>query len=132
MASVYDGVDAVQMFIELFTIMCNETPFGKGLKEKGLTVLYDVHDPETKMYLDGDNIITGTDCDKYTPMLIMSMSADTVHKYWLKKLALPIALAKGRIKTKGPMNKMLALTPIMKPGFEVYPKLCKKYGVPIN
>ena len=61
----------------------------------------------------------------------MELSGDTVHKYWLKQISLPVALATQKIKSKGSIPKVLKLLPYLKPVFEAYPSYCKKYNLPI-
>ena len=36
------------------------------------------------------------------PEIVMSMEADTAHKFWLGKVNVTMALAKGQMKAKGP------------------------------
>ena len=42
---------------------------------------------------------------------------------------MPVALAKGLIKVKGPMPKVLKLLPLLKPAFRAYPEHARKYGI---
>ena len=51
------------------------------------------------------------------PEVVMSMEADTAHRFWLGKVNVTVALARGQIKAKGPVAKILALT---KPVFPRY------------
>ena len=62
----------------------------------------------------------------------MTLSGDTCHKFWLKHVSMPIALAKGLIKAKGPMPKVLKLLPLLKPAYEMYPEHAKSHGLPIE
>ena len=40
--------------------------------------------------------------------------ADVAHRFWLGKVNVTIALARGQIKTKGPVAKVLSLAPLVK------------------
>ena len=62
----------------------------------------------------------------------MTLSGDTCHQFWLKQIAMPIALAKGLIKAKGPMPKILKLLPLLKPAYEAYPDWAPSHGLPVG
>jgi hypothetical protein len=48
------------------------------------------------------------------------MEADTAHRFWLGKINITVALARGQIKAKGPVAKILKLVPLVKPVFPRY------------
>jgi hypothetical protein len=50
----------------------------------------------------------------------MSMEADTAHRFWLGKVNVTVALARGQMKAKGPVAKILKLVPLVKPVFPRY------------
>jgi len=54
------------------------------------------------------------------PEVIMTMDADTAHRFWLGKVNVTMALARGQIKAKGPVAKILKLVPLVKPVFPRY------------
>ncbi len=54
------------------------------------------------------------------PEVVMSMDADTAHRFWLGKVNVPMALARGQMKAKGPVAKVLKLLPLVKPVFPRY------------
>jgi hypothetical protein len=54
------------------------------------------------------------------PEVEMSMEADTAHRFWLGKVNVTVALARGQIKAKGPVAKILKLVPLTKPVFPRY------------
>jgi hypothetical protein len=56
------------------------------------------------------------------PNVEMFMTADTANLFWLGKLNLPVAMAKGQVRTKGPVAKILKLAPIAKEFFPSYRK----------
>jgi putative sterol carrier protein len=57
------------------------------------------------------------------PEIVMSMEADTAHKFWLGKVNVTMALAKGQMKAKGPVAKILKLVPLVKPVFPRYKQM---------
>lgn len=48
------------------------------------------------------------------------MSAAFAHSFWLGKENPTRALLQGKIKAKGPVEKVLKLLPVIKPAFEIY------------
>jgi putative sterol carrier protein len=60
--------------------------------------------------------------------VIMSMAADTAHRFWLGKVNVTVALARGQIKAKGPVAKILKLVPLMKPVFPRYEQMLEEAG----
>jgi putative sterol carrier protein len=131
--AIFKDTKMVQdLFGELWTKMINETEFGKKLKESELSILFMTEDPEVVMYIDINGPLFGEEAKAKTPVVIMKMSGDTVHKFWLKQINVPKALALRQIKAKGPVGKILQILPLLKPGFALYPEYCKKYNLPMN
>lgn len=46
------------------------------------------------------------------PEVVLTMDADTAHRFWLGELNPAVALASGDIQTRGPASKILALIPL--------------------
>ena len=121
-----------EIFGEIWTRLINEEGLGEKLKENNLSVLYRIHDPEMVMYLDFEGVLFGKEAEAKKPTVVESMDSDIVHKFWLKKLNVPKALALRQIKAKGPVTKLLQLLPLLKPAQEIYPEYCKKYNLPME
>jgi len=128
---VFKDVSVVKdIFGDLWSTMIKKTDFGPKMKESNISVLYIVSNPDVAMYVDGDTVKWDEEAKNMNATITMTMSADTVHKFWLKKLNLPKALATRQIKTKGPVPKILKLLPFLKPGYPLYKEYCKKYNLP--
>ncbi|MFI6937359.1 SCP2 sterol-binding domain-containing protein [Streptomyces sp. NPDC050287] len=54
------------------------------------------------------------------PDVRMSMSADNGNKFWRGEYNVAVGLAKGQVKAKGPVSKILKLLPIAKPVYPLY------------
>lgn len=121
---------AKDLFGELWTKMVKETEFGPRLKEENMSILFVCHDPEITMYVDANGPLFDEDAQDKTATVTMKMAADTAHKFWLKKLNVPKALALRQIKAKGPVGKILQLLPLLRPGQALYPDYCKKFNLP--
>ena len=72
-----------------------------------------IHFHEPKLTVDdgGDN--PNADVKLFMP-------ADIADKYWRGEYNLAVGLAKGQVKAKGPVNKILKLVPLTKPLFPMY------------
>jgi hypothetical protein len=62
------------------------------------------------------------------PEVVMTMDADTAHKFWLGKVNVTVALARGQMKAKGPVAKILKLLPLTKGVFPRYKKMLEDTG----
>ncbi len=62
------------------------------------------------------------------PEVVMTMDADTAHRFWLGKVNVTVALARGQMKAKGPVAKILKLVPLTKPIFPRYRAILEKSG----
>jgi hypothetical protein len=49
------------------------------------------------------------------PEVVLAMDADTAHRFWLGKVNVTVALARGQISARGPVAKILKLVPLVKP-----------------
>jgi hypothetical protein len=54
------------------------------------------------------------------PNVELFMTADTGNRFWLGKVILPVALAKGQVRAKGPVAKLLTVLPMAKSLFGPY------------
>ncbi len=49
------------------------------------------------------------------PEVVLAMDADTAHRFWLGKVNVTVALARGQISARGPVAKILKLVPLIEP-----------------
>jgi SCP-2 sterol transfer family len=54
------------------------------------------------------------------PEVVLQMDADVAHRFWLGEVNVAVALAKGDVRARGPVAKILAVVPLVKPGFPRY------------
>jgi putative sterol carrier protein len=64
------------------------------------------------------------------PEVVMTMDADIAHKFWLGQVNVTVALARGQMKAKGPVAKILKLLPLTKTVFPRYKLLLEQGGRP--
>jgi hypothetical protein len=112
--------------------LINETEFGAKLKENEITLLFVINEPDVVMYVDEKGPLFSDEAKAKVPVITMLMSGDMVHKFWLKQVNIPKALALRQIKAKGPVNKVLQILPMLKPGQALYPDYCKKFNLPLE
>lgn len=62
------------------------------------------------------------------PVVEMFMKADVGHRFWLGKVNISIALAKGEMRAKGPVPKILKLVPLAKGLFPKYREKLEQDG----
>lgn len=120
---------------ELFEKLLADPEFGPKFVQSDIVVKFNITEPNDKLWVtpgDGKRgeVIWGD--PELKPTIEMTLSGDTCHKFWLKHIAMPIGLAKGLIKAKGPMPKILKLLPLLKPAYEIYPDHAKAHGLSIE
>jgi hypothetical protein len=64
------------------------------------------------------------------PELVMTMDADTAHRFFLGEVNVAVALARGEIEADGPVAKVLKLVPLVKPFFPRYRAQLEETGEP--
>ncbi|WP_431235573.1 hypothetical protein ACQ856_03220 [Mycolicibacterium psychrotolerans] len=94
-----------------------------GPKLKGANIVMRViyTDPDCEMtmaFRDDYQVIPGPTDVK--PDVTLLMRGDTADQFWRGEYNLAIGLAKGQVKAKGPVNKILKLVPLTKPLFPMY------------
>jgi putative sterol carrier protein len=62
------------------------------------------------------------------PEVVMTMKSDTAHRFWLGQVNVTMAIARGEIKPKGPVAKILKLVPLTKPVFPRYKAMLERMG----
>jgi len=114
---VYDTIG------KLFAELADDEELAPKFRKANTIVQYDYREPESVITVrlqedqpgDVDFGETGME-----PEVVMSMEADTAHRFWLGKVNVTVALARGQIKAKGPVAKILKLVPLTKPVFPRY------------
>jgi hypothetical protein len=131
MAVFKDTEQMYEVLGGLFTsLMENEAVLIKFLDAK-ITILYEINDPKGQIWLAPSHGVVCGPCDA-TPDVTMWISGDDCHRFWLKELKLPVAIAMRKIKTKGSLPKVLKMLPLLGPAYEAYPDIARKHGLPIK
>ncbi len=84
-----------------------------------MRVIYTNPDCELTVALRDDfQVICGP--SDLAPDVTMTMPADVADQFWRGNYNLTVGLAKGQVKAKGPISKILRLVPLTKPLFPMY------------
>jgi putative sterol carrier protein len=98
------------------------------LQESGVILQITYSDPDAVLTIDfaGGEVHEGQ--VSVRPNVEMFMSADSGNQFWLGQLNLSVAMAKGQVRTKGSVSKILKLVPIAKDLFPSYRKALEEDG----
>jgi putative sterol carrier protein len=126
-----DAQDVYDTMGKLFVDLSKDEELGPKFRKANTIVQYDYREPEStitcRLYEDqpGDVDFGETEME---PDVVMSMEADTGHLFWLGRVNVTTALARGQIKATGPVAKILKLVPLTKPVFPRYKEQLEVQG----
>jgi putative sterol carrier protein len=118
-----DAQEVYEVIGKLFADLADDEELAPKFRRANTIVQYDYTDPESVITVrlqedqPGDVEFGDTQME---PEVVMSMEADTAHRFWLGKVNVTVALARGQIKARGPVAKILKLVPLTKPVFPRY------------
>ena len=123
MAYFKDAQEVYDTIGKLFADLAEDEEMAPKFRKANTIVQYQYRDPESTVTVrlqedqPGEVDFGETEME---PEVEMSMEADTAHRFWLGKVNVTVALARGQIKAKGPVAKILKLVPLTKPIFPRY------------
>ncbi|MDZ4835726.1 MAG: SCP2 sterol-binding domain-containing protein [Candidatus Melainabacteria bacterium] len=128
--SVFSSTEELYVVMEelWFWIKNNPEMSAELLKSK-LVVRFNYKNPDGCLTVDGSDgkelRITSGECE-LKPDVVMQMQSDFAHQFWLGNVNVPVALISGKIVSRGPVNKALALLPTIKPAWQIYPGIAEE------
>ena len=126
-----DADEVYQYLGKLFEDLAEDDELAPKFQKANTIVQYQYREPDSiitvKLIEDEDGQVDLGDTDM-EPEVVMSMEADTAHKFWLGKVNVTVALARGQMKAKGPVAKILKLVPLVKPVFPRYREMLENAG----
>ena len=131
MAYFKDADEVYRYLGRLFQDLAVDEELAPKFQKANTIVQYQYRDPESQITVklmegeDGQVDCAATDME---PEVVMTMDADTAHRFWLGKVNVTVALARGQMKAKGPVAKILKLVPLTKPIFPRYRALLEQDG----
>ena len=122
---VYDTIG------KLFTELATDDELAPKFRQANTIVQYQHSDPDSTITVrlkedEPTEVEFGE--TEMEPEVVMSMEADTAHRFWLGQVNVTTALARGQIKASGPVAKILKLVPLTKPAFPRYKALLEAQG----
>jgi hypothetical protein len=124
MSTFSDAAEVYKYVGGVFRIAADHPEIGPRMRAANITMQVNYSDPAASLtirFQEPMEVIDDGQDDNADVRL--SMPADIAHKYWRGEYNLAVGLAKGQVKAKGPVNKILKLVPITKPLFPIYREL---------
>jgi putative sterol carrier protein len=116
-----DAAEVDKYIGEMFRQASDHPQVGPKMKAAQIDMKVVYEDPDCEMTIrfnDPMEVTLGSGPTE--PDVTLVMKADTADKFWRGKYNLAVGLAKGEVKAKGSVNKILKLVPLTKPLFPVY------------
>jgi hypothetical protein len=107
----------------LFEAVAADPELGARCREADTIVQYRYRNPDAqitvRMRADGVARVDLGETD-LEPEIVVTMEADTAHRFWLGRVSVTLALAGGQMEAQGPVAKILKLVPATEPIFARY------------
>ncbi|MGI8579654.1 MAG: SCP2 sterol-binding domain-containing protein [Solirubrobacteraceae bacterium] len=131
MAYFSDDREVYEFIGKLFENLADDDELGPKFRKANTIVQYQYRNPESQItvkMIEGEDPQVDLGQTTMDPEVVMSMEADTAHRFWLGKVNVTVALARGQMKAKGPVAKILKLVPLVKPVFPRYKAQLEQAG----
>jgi putative sterol carrier protein len=122
---VYDTIG------RLFQELTEDPELGPKWQTANTIVRYQLTEPDSAITIrlqEGESEDVEFGESQMEPEVTMSMKADTAHLFWLGKVNVTMAIARGEIKPTGPVAKILKLVPLTKPLYPRYKAMLEQSG----
>jgi hypothetical protein len=123
--------EVYQYIGKLFQDLAEDPELWPKFQRANTIVQYQFRNPESQITVrmqDGTDSQVDLGPSEMEPEVLMTMEADTAHRFWLGKVNITVALARGQMKAKGPVAKILKLVPLVKPVFPRYKQMLTEAG----
>ena len=131
MAYFRDPQEVYETLGKLHADLAADEELAPKFRKANTIVQYDYREPDSTITVrlqEGEPSDVDFGETEMEPEVVMSMEADTAHRFWLGKVNVTVALARGQIKARGPVAKILKLVPLTKPAFPRYKALLEAQG----
>jgi putative sterol carrier protein len=126
-----DAGEVYQFIGKLFQDLAADEELGPKFRKADTVVQYRYRNPESQITVkmrEGEDSVVDFGETRMDPEVVMTMEADIAHRFWLGKVNVTVALARGQIKAKGPVAKILKLVTLVKPVFPRYRAMREQAG----
>jgi putative sterol carrier protein len=128
----FKDADELYAYIgRLFKELAEDEDLSPRFERANTIVQYRYRDPDSQItvkLLEGEDGQVDCGDTALEPEVVMTMDADTAHRFWLGQVNVTVALARGQIKARGPVAKILKLVPLTKPIFPRYRRILEEGG----
>jgi hypothetical protein len=117
MAVFKDEAEVYQYIGGIFEEALADPVVGQKFADSGVILKVTHTEPDSVFTVDmpSKKVLYGDDARHGPkPVVEMFMKADVGHQFWLGKVNISLALAKGQMRAKGPVPKILKLVPLAK------------------
>ena len=125
-----DARDVYDCIGKIFVEAIADPEIGPKTRDAALTIRFNFDEPESVIYVDfaQGRVFFGGDVPETEPAIRMGMKADDANRFWLGKLNLVMAMAKGQVRAKGSVPEMLKMLPLAKPLYARYESILRETG----
>jgi putative sterol carrier protein len=124
-----DDQEVYRYIGKLFEDLAADDELGPRFRKADTIVQYQYSNPDSQITVkmkEGEEGQVDCGTTDLVPEIVMTMEADTAHKFWLGNVNVTMALARGQMKAKGPVAKILKLVPLVKPVFPRYRQMLEQ------
>ncbi len=126
MAFFADAAEVDKYIGEMFRLAGDHPEVGDRIKAANIVLRVEYSDPDCVLTVAFQDPVRAEPGETdLTPDITLVMRADIANQFWRGEYNLAVGLAKGQVRAKGPVSKILKLVPLTKPLFPVYRDLVK-------
>jgi putative sterol carrier protein len=124
----FKSAEEVDQYLgEMFRVAADHPEVGPKMKAAKITLRIHYSDPDCELnvrFHDPMEVCLGP--WSHEPDITMWMKGDIADRFWRGKYNMAVGMAKGEVKSKGPVSQILKMVPLTKPLFPVYLDLVKE------
>jgi hypothetical protein len=113
--------DAQEVYDHLGTLIADATSdeeLGPRFRRANTILRYEYSEPDSTITVrlqEGEPGDLDFGDSEMEPEVTVAMAADVAHRFWLGEVDLTVAVTKGQIKARGPVDKVIELVPLARP-----------------
>jgi hypothetical protein len=126
-----DAEDVYKHLGRLFEDIIADDDLGPRFKATDTVVQIRMRRPDSQLTLKAlgeEDLQIDFGITELRPEVVLAMDADTAHRFWLGKVNVTVALARGQINARGPVAKILKLVPLVDPVRARYREVLQQAG----
>ena len=126
-----DAEDVYKHLGRLFEDIIADDDLGPRFKATDTVVQIRMRRPDSQLTLKAlaeEDLQIDFGITELRPEVVLAMDADTAHRFWLGKVNVTVALARGQMSARGPVSKILKLVPLVEPARARYQETLQQAG----